>query len=219
MENVMIGCCARRTREGMRRGTRICRSLSAGWCLGCWSSKPWFWLQLPPGVLLAIWVVWPTPAPEVNGIEFQGRNGLGVVCWPGVAAWPSQARACYLSAVLDNRQSTMQPPASLLYNNRGMQLVSAAAGVMPPAGSDATDSSSDVQDTPSKAVRSGGGDTQRWRDQERRNEGLREELTRQRMAFKVRGLDGWLLQGPPGAPGLRGHCTQDGGVRRGIARA
>jgi len=83
--------------------------------------------------------------------------------------------------------------------NRGMSLVSAAAGVAPPLGvadrgddtaAAAADSSDDTgsPDAAAKAAASlwgRGADAQRWRDQERRNEGLKEELTRQRLAFKV----------------------------------
>jgi hypothetical protein len=88
--------------------------------------------------------------------------------------------------------------------SRGMSLVSAAAGVAPPAGvadpsSQGADDTADAPDDDSdgctavvscaaggKAILGcAGSDAQRWRDQERRNEGLREELTRQRVAFKV----------------------------------
>lgn len=60
--------------------------------------------------------------------------------------------------------------------SRGLSLVSAAAGVAPPPGADGGDDAG-----------GGGaaGDAQRWQDQERRNEGLKEELKRQRAAFKV----------------------------------
>jgi hypothetical protein len=92
-----------------------------------------------------------------------------------------------------------------------MQLVSAAAGMAPPPGADdggagGAAGSSDGGDgseagDASKAAGAlgsgtGGGDAQRWRDQERRNQGLREELTRQRVAFKV-GIRG---RGGGGAP-------------------
>lgn len=80
-----------------------------------------------------------------------------------------------------------------------MQLVSAAAA-MPPAaaagsearsdggGSDGEDGCAPGGAGARKAAWGQGsaGDARRWRDQERRNEGLKEELTRQRVAFKVR---------------------------------
>ena len=82
-----------------------------------------------------------------------------------------------------------------------MRLVSAAAGVLPPPGVDGSDPGSgddcgdsdcgdaDTAGAPGAAKAAWGqgsrGDARRWRDQERRNEGLREELTRQRVAFKV----------------------------------
>lgn len=79
-----------------------------------------------------------------------------------------------------------------------MQLVSAAAGIAPPPGvgdglDDAGSGSDD--DAPidasaskqSSALQRRRGDARRWRDQERRNKGLQEELARQRVAFKVAG--------------------------------
>ncbi|KAI8469680.1 MAG: hypothetical protein J3K34DRAFT_512435 [Monoraphidium minutum] len=83
--------------------------------------------------------------------------------------------------------------------SRGMRLVSAAAGVMPPEGADGggAGSGADSDGGDADDARGGGGgsgakapgggncgDARRWRDQERRNEGLREELARQRVAFK-----------------------------------
>jgi hypothetical protein len=64
-----------------------------------------------------------------------------------------------------------------------MQLVSVAAGVAPPPG--AEDSDDCDEDGPTDAVGARRGDARRWRDQERRNEGLRTELSRQRAAFKA----------------------------------
>jgi hypothetical protein len=80
---------------------------------------------------------------------------------------------------------------------RGLGLVSAAAGVMPSGGSigddhtSGEDSDGDCGDGDDADAKRGLGpsrsDVRRWRDQERRNEGVREELARQRAAFKVRG--------------------------------
>ncbi|GBF94508.1 hypothetical protein Rsub_07042 [Raphidocelis subcapitata] len=76
--------------------------------------------------------------------------------------------------------------------SRGMQLVNAAAGVAPPPGAEDSDDFEEdgAADTAAAGAASWApgarrGDARRWRDQERRNEGLRAELSRQRAAFKA----------------------------------
>ena len=124
-------------------------------------------------------------ADELSGwarlAEAGGGAGASAVGQPGGAAAAAAVgapRGDWLLCTADAAAYAARDAEMRRLVDRGVALVSAAAGVAPPPG---------AEDDGGGGGGGGdaGGDAERWRDQERRNEGLREELARQRAAFKV----------------------------------
>ena len=119
----------------------------------------------------------------VRRLAERGREAGGGRLFPRAGGAASRPGILHGHARPSTEKLERRAAPGLLHNRRGMQLVNAAAGVAPPPG--AEDSDDCEEDGPADAIGARRGDARRWRDQERRNEGLRTELSRQRAAFKA----------------------------------